>query len=348
MNQKKDQKSMNRREFNKSIITVAAGAPLLMSGDLVANVSGEQENKNHRNERTSMTYKKLGRTNFMSSRLVFGCGAALSGGKGVRLLDRTFEAGINHYDVGSDVAYRGSEQSLAPFFKEHRGDIWVTSKAPLSRGVQQDDQISTEQAKSMAETWSKLLDQSLTDLETEYIDAYYLMGINNPSIISSEEIYKAFLDAKAAGKVGYFGLSTHNNAQKVLEAAIETGWYDLAMIGITPAGWYDWKNKVIEKNTPPLVALQPILNKAKAAGIGLVGMKTVRYMAAMQSGGKSDAVAFDKFYNNKLLESQLTPFQRAYAFALENGMDVVNTDAQNFEHLEENIVAAATSHTYFS
>lgn len=349
MNQKKNHKSMNRREFNKSIIIVAAGAPLLMSGDLVANVSGKQEHKDHRNERASMTYKKLGRTNFMSSRLVFGCGAALSGGKGVRLLDRTYEAGINHYDVGSDVAYRGSEQSLAPFFKEHRGDIWVTSKAPLSRsGIQQDDQISSEQAKNLADTWTSLLNKSLLDLQTEYIDAYYLMGVNNPSIISSEEIYKAFLDAKSAGKVGYFGLSTHNNAQMVLEAAIETGWYDLAMIGITPAGWYDWKNKVIEKDTPSLVELQPILNKAKEAGIGLVGMKTVRLMAAMGAGGRSDVAAFDEYYDKKLLESQLTPFQRAYAFALENGMDVVNTDAQNFEHLEENIIAAATSHTYFS
>ena len=73
------------------------------------------------NERPSMTYGKLGRTNFMSSRLVFGCGAALIGGRSVRLLDRAFEAGINHYDVGSNIAYKGSEAALAPFLKEHRG-----------------------------------------------------------------------------------------------------------------------------------------------------------------------------------------------------------------------------------
>ena len=66
----------------------------------------------------------------MSSRLVFGCGAALMGGKAVRLLQRAFEAGINHFDVGSDIYYKGSERYLAPFLKDHRDQVWVVSKAP--------------------------------------------------------------------------------------------------------------------------------------------------------------------------------------------------------------------------
>lgn len=36
----------------------------------------------------------------------------------------------------------------------------------------------------------------------------------------------------------------------------------------------------------------------------------------------------------------------AYAYVLEHGLDVVNADMQNFKHLEENITAAATSHTF--
>jgi len=340
---------MNRREFNKSLLTVAVGAPLFISGDLVSKASTKPEKSDRRNEQSTMTYRKLGRTNFMSSRLVFGCGAALAGGKAVRLLDRAFEVGINHYDVGSDIVYKGSESSLSPFLKANKGNIWITSKAPLSLyGIKPEDQVTLEQTKAAANSWTKLLNQSLKDLQTEYIDAYYLMAVNNPAIISSEEIYKAFLDAKAAGKVGYFGLSTHKNAKNVLAAAIKTGWYDLAMIGITPAGWYDWTTKEIEKDTPSLIALQPLLKEARKTGIGLIGMKAVRLMAPAQVAGKGNVSAFDKFFNKKLLESPLTPFQQAYAYVLENGLDVVNSDMQNFTHLEENIVAAATSHTYFS
>jgi len=60
-----------------------------------------------------MTYRKLGRTGFLSGRLVFGCGAALVGGRAVRLLHRSFEAGINHFDVGSDIYCKGSERNQA-------------------------------------------------------------------------------------------------------------------------------------------------------------------------------------------------------------------------------------------
>ncbi|GAG91640.1 unnamed protein product, partial [marine sediment metagenome] len=167
------------------------------------------------------------------------------------------------------------------------------------------------------------------------------------TFIRSEEIYKAFLDAKAAGKVGHWGLSTHKNAKKILEAAIETGWYDLAMIGITPAGWYDWTTNDLEEGTPPLVDLQSLLNRARDAGIGLIGMKAVRYLAPVTSKGKGDPSAFDKVYDENFKTSPLNPYQRSIAYVLEHGLDVVNSDMQNFKHLEENIIAAATSHTYF-
>ncbi len=101
--------SMDRREFIK-----LSTAAVILSGSKT-DASGKTNEPIHRNERSTMTYRKLGRTNFMSSRLVFGCGAALTGGKAVRLLDRAFEAGINHFDNGSDLVYKESERSLAPF-----------------------------------------------------------------------------------------------------------------------------------------------------------------------------------------------------------------------------------------
>lgn len=339
---------LNRRQFNKLLTAAAVGGPLsLVAVGSSSKTTPKTDELVHHNERPSMAYRKLGRTNFLSSRLVFGCGAALAGGKGVRLLDRAFEAGINNYDIGTNTVYRGSEHSFAPFMKAHRDSIWVASKAPLTSGkVGPEDSITVEQAKTAAKFWTKLLDASLKDLRTEYVDAYYLMAVNNPALISSDEIHKAFLAAKSAGKVGYFGLSTHQNAGKVLETAIETGWYDLVMFGITPAGWYDWTTKDLEKDTPLLTKLQPLLKRARDAGIGLIGMKTARYLAPLSSAGRGNPSAFDKIYNKNLKASALNSFQQAYAYVLEQGLDVVNADMQNFKHLEQNIIAAATSHNY--
>ena len=332
MGKKDSQASINRREFIKFLTVSAVGGRTLLF-----------------QERTPMTYRRLGRTGFMSSRLVFGGGAALAGGKAVRLLDRALEAGINHFDVGSNVYYRGAERSLAPFLKKiNRRNVWVASKAPPMIRVKPEDTITVEQAKSAAASWTKLMDASLKDLGVDYIDLYYLMAVDNPSLISSEEINNAFLAAKKAGKVGYFGISTHKNAHKVLETAIKTGWYDVAMLGITPAGWYDWEAHDLLSGTPALTELEALLKQARNSGIGLIGMKAARHLAPKSALGKGDSSAFDKYYSKNLMSSPLTPFQCAYAYVLEHGLDVVNADMQNFKHLEENIIAAATSHTYFT
>ncbi|MBA7596705.1 hypothetical protein ES703_03691 [subsurface metagenome] len=228
MNKKADRCSMERGKFIKLLAAAAAVSEtaLLAAAGFGTKAQTKSDKLIHRNEQPSMTYRKLGRTNFMSSRLVFGCAAVSFGGKKVRLLDRAFEAGINHYDSGYEIAYKGSERSLAPFLKTHREKVWVASRARLSVRVKPENSITLEQAKTAAKNWTKQLNSSLENLQTEYVDAYYLMDVRNPTFIRSEEIYMAFLDAKAAGKVGHFGLTAYANTQKVLEAAIETGWYD--------------------------------------------------------------------------------------------------------------------------
>ena len=125
-----DYTKVPRRTFLKTT-AAAAGAAMLTSSyerALAATPDDGLDYRNYQPER--MQYAKLGNTDLMCSRLVFGCGAALAGGKAVRLLERSFAQGVNFYDVGYDDYYKGSEKHLAPFWKRHRDEIWVTSKAP--------------------------------------------------------------------------------------------------------------------------------------------------------------------------------------------------------------------------
>ena len=340
---------LNRREFIKLLAAGTVGGQAFLSNPMnLEKKLSKADNFSLLQEQLPMTYRKLGRTNFKSSRLVFGGGAALVGGKAVRLLDRALEAGINHFDVGSNIIYKGAERNLAPFLKKNRDKVWVASKAPVWVRIKPEDVVTVAQAKAASMSWMKMMDLSLKNLEVDYVDVYYLMAIDNPSVVRSEEMYNAFLTAKKTGKVGYFGLSTHKNAQKVLEAAIDTDWYDVAMVGITPVGWYDWDTRDLVPDTPTLVELEGLLEQARAAGIGLIGMKTVRHLAPKMASGKGNAAAFDRIYDDNFLSSPLSPFQRAYAYVLEHGIDVVNADMQNFKHLEENIAATVTSFTFFS
>ena len=199
---------MNRRAFIKTTAAAtatAAVAPSARAQDAPA------DGLIHRNERSGMPYRKLGRTNFMCSRLVFGGGAALMGGKAVRLLNAAFDAGVNFYDLGSNAYYKGSERAFAPFLAAHRGKIWVTSKAPLRPidGYEPGKPLTAEQGRSLADYWTGLLDASLADLGTDNVDAYYLMGVGEPEVVRCEQLHEAFLKAKQAGKVGHWGVSTH-------------------------------------------------------------------------------------------------------------------------------------------
>ena len=294
-----------------------------------------------------MTYRTLGGTGFKASRLVFGCGSALSRGQAVDLLEPAFEAGINVFDVGFRGFYKDAEKNLAPFLKRHRQDVFVISKAKVGGNLKPSDTLSATQAREAARQWSAHLDNSLAELQLDHVDAYYLMAVNNASLVGSEELYNAFAAARQAGKVSYYGISTHENAAALLEVAIETGWYNLAQIAITPAGWYDRPNRRPLAGGPPMAGLQPMLARARAAGIGLIGMKAGRYLA----GGRmqrSRPRAYDHLYNDKMMTAKLTAFQRSYAYVLAHGLDAVNADMQNTEHFQQNFFAAATSDSYFA
>jgi aryl-alcohol dehydrogenase-like predicted oxidoreductase len=296
-----------------------------------------------------MTYRTLGRTGFRGSRLVFGCGAALMFWGKDDLLNEAFDHGVNVFDVGTSDYYRNAEANLAGFVKKHRDQIFLISKGLVGIDLAPGDELTGEQRRTAAQNWAKALDKSLSDLETDHVDAYYVMAVNNASLIRSDEMHEAFLAAKKAGKVDHWGVSTHQNAQAVLAAASETDRYSLAQIAVTPAGWYDWTEKAVLSDSKPMAGLRPTLDRARDAGIGLIGMKAARHLAGRWLGfGPDRPTAFDQHYNPTFMKAPLSPFQRSYAYVLAHGLDAVNADSQSMEHLRENFFAAATSETYFA
>jgi len=316
------------------------GSELLRAATALAEVSDQWP---------AMSYRTLGKTGFNGSRLVFGCGAALMFWGKNDLLDEAFDHGVNVFDVGTSDYYRNAEANLANFAKKNRDKIFLISKGLVGMQLAPTDELNGERMRTAASNWSKALDKSLSDLKTDHVNAYYVMAANNVALIRSEEMYAAFQAAKKAGKVDHWGVSTHENAQQVLEAASETGWYSLAQIAITPAGWYDWQSKAVLADSPSMAALRPTLDKARAAGVGLIGMKAARHLAGSLMGfGPDRPTAFDAHYDQKLLAAPLSGFQRSYAFVLAHGLDAVNADSQSLAHLRENFTAAATSERYFS
>ncbi len=340
-----ERRPLSRRRVLQSAAMLTVGwRTLLHSGDARAAVDAARDVAAGPEGWPEMTYRTLGRTGHRASRLVFGCGAALMFRPKDELLDAAFDAGINVFDVGYRGYYRDAEAHLAPFLKKRRDEIYLISKAPADTDVADNAEVTVAQARAAAKVWAERMDGSLRELGVDHVDAYYLMAAYNPSLIRSDEIFAAFEKAKQAGKVTHLGLSTHRNAEKVLLAAAESGRYDLAMIAITPGGWYDWESKAVLAGSPPMTRLEPVLAKAREAGIGLVGMKAARHMAGVPFlGWWKNTTAFDEHYDEALKAEPFSPFQRSYAYVLAHGLDVVNADMGSFPHLRENVIAATSA-----
>ena len=337
-----------RRLVRYGAMLAVAGQALVRSGNVRGALFEARESDALSTPWPEMAYRTLGRTGFRGSRLIFGCGATLSSRRQDELLNTAFDAGINVFDVGFKHYYDAAERNLAPFLQRRRDDVFLISKAIVPGDFGPEDEVSAAEAREAAEGWSRLLDESLSELGVDHVDAYYLMASNNARVVASDEIYRVFERAKAAGKVSYLGLSTHENAERVLTTAIETGRFHLAMIAITPGGWYDWETRKVLPGSPPMTALRPLLDRARAAGIALIGMKAGRFLAGRRFLGWGNPEAFDAHYDERLLRARLSEFQRSYAYVLENGLDAVNADMQTLTHLKENFIAAATSASYFA
>ena len=341
-----------RRTFLTGLAAMGlAGQTLLKTGDAGAAVHLAKKAAGSDTPLAHPGHHPLGRTGFTGSRLVFGCGAALSRRRRDDLLEAALESGINVFDNGTRRYYADAEVNLAPFLARHkakRDEIFLISKAMTYIDVGPNDPITTSQAREGAATWRALMDESLRELGVDHVDAYYVMAAHNPAIVKSDEMRRAFEAARDAGKVKYWGLSTHQNAQRVLEAAMETGAFHLAQIAITPAGWYDWADKNILPGSATMKDLRPFLDRVRASGIALVGMKAGRYLAGRKFLGWGKPTAFDEHYDDAILASGLSPFQRSYAYVLAHGLDAVNADMQSFAHLDENLAAAAASPTVFA
>jgi len=342
--------ALNRRSFLQYAAMIGVGGKtLLQSRDARAAVYAAKEAGGAASGWPEMTYRKLGRTGWNASRLVMGCGASLMFRERDALLNAAFDAGVNVFDVGYRGYYRNAEEHLAPFINKVRDKVYLISKAPADADIEPNDIVTPAQAKAAAAIWGERLDESLRELKVDRVDAYYLMASYNPSLIASDEIYRVFEDAKAAGKVSHLGLSTHRNAENVILEAAETGRFDLAMIAITPAGWYDWENRSILEGTKPMAEIKPVLDKVRASGMGLVGMKAARALAGLPFVGWFDQPdLFENIYDEEFRAAKLSPFQRSYAYVLAHGLDVVNADISTFAHLEENVAAAVHSPSYFA
>lgn len=297
-----DHAQLDRRNFLKS--TAAGISAAGVTGSLLHADDGRQNPEKPKvdpkdliwkNKQEGMEYERLGRTNFMASKIVSGWV------RDAALLRRVIGNGVNYLDTAR--GYGEYEVELKPLLARMRDRVWVTSKATNVAGYAKiDDQVADLYRKAMkdflgedkgdllelhkkaiekqnatgdkpdlrpagkriAELYTRMLEESLERMDIDTVDCYFVHGIEIPWIFDCIELWEAYTKAHKAGKVKHFGFSTHKHQKEVLAAAVvadEKGpWkIDLIMPGVNPGSFDN---------------LKPELTKLKKQDVGIVAMKT--------------------------------------------------------------------------
>nr|WP_122012018.1 aldo/keto reductase [Maliibacterium massiliense] len=161
----------------------------------------------------------LGSTGMQVTRVSFGCLPLqrITKEEAVTLLRRAYDAGVNFYDTAH--VYTDSQSKIAAAFDSGmRKNIYIASKT-----------MSTTYEQAMAQ-----IDNSLTQLGTDYIDLYQW---HNPASIDHLDDpaspYMALVDAKRQGKILHIGLTNHNYDRAraaIASGAFETLQYPFSML----------------------------------------------------------------------------------------------------------------------
>jgi predicted aldo/keto reductase-like oxidoreductase len=162
------------------------------------------------------------------------------------MMKQAVKWGVTYWDT-ADCYQRGSEDGIGKYFDkfpEDRKKIFLVSKSCARK----------------PDGMTRLLDRSLKRMRTDYIDLYFAHGIYG--IDELNELTRSWAEkAKKAGKIRFFGFSTHGNMEACMLEAVKLGWIDGIMMA------YNFRLMHTDRMKRAVAA-------CVKAGIGLTAMKT--------------------------------------------------------------------------
>lgn len=132
--------------------------------------------------------------------LSHGYGAPASDKQAAELLLGALDAGVNLFDTAALYGYGENEKLLGRILAPHRDKFILASKCGIFR-----DANGKRAIDGRPETIKKTCEDSLTRLNTDVIDLYYLHRWDKS--VPIEDSVGALADLVAAGKIRYIGLS---------------------------------------------------------------------------------------------------------------------------------------------
>ena len=228
----------SRREFLAAGISAGLLAPLAGATPAIG-VLKPQSGDAPSGSAVKLSYKTLGRTGLRVTSVGFGCMITSD----PSVIERAADLGINYFDTARGYQHGNNERMVGAAIGAKRKQIVLSTKthAPDKTGMMQH------------------LDQSLRELNTDYIDIWYLHGRSDPADIHDDHIEAQQL-AKQQGKIRFAGVSSHSGQPQLIPWMIQKKVFDVVLAAY---------------NFTMDPAMDQAVETAARAGLGVVAMKVM-------------------------------------------------------------------------
>ena len=205
----------------------------------------------------------LGKTGLELPDIGFGS-SSLSGDEA--LVRHALARGITYFDTAESYQGGSSEETIGRALAGRRSEVLIASKQSAG-------------ARSSRAELFETLEGSLRRLGTDHVDVYFNHAVNDPARLRNPEWFEFTSRAKQQGKIRFTGMSGHGGRLvECLDLAVDGGLVDVVLVAFN----FGQDPAFYEKFTGSFdfVASQPelprVLAKARAKGIGVIAMKTLR------------------------------------------------------------------------
>jgi predicted aldo/keto reductase-like oxidoreductase len=245
-----ENKRLDRRRFIKTGILglagTAAGSNLLNAGPNGSRLpSVEKEN---------FIYRTLGKTGIKLPVVSMG----VMNADNPNLVAAALDSGITLLDTAHGYQKGKNEEMIGGVIKDRKRDSFVlATKVAYAK----DRKTGLYPPDKNVQSFEDEFNISLDRLGLDYVDILYIHGISVKETVFFEPALKFLEKVKKEGKARFVGFTTHRNEHEMLDAAVESGIYDVVLTA------YNFRQKNKEE-------IGQAMARAAKAGIGIVAMKT--------------------------------------------------------------------------
>jgi hypothetical protein len=238
---------MNKRSFLKASSVLAAGAfiPANLSSNFSDVLPGTKRSDKMPIIRT------LGKTGIQVPIVSSGIIPQQNPG----LIKALFESGIKHFDSAWEYQNGINDTMVGDMLRKYGRENFIISTKVL---LPADQRTGLYVKEATTQAFMEQLEVTLGRLGIECADIVYLHKPPVRAALLNEDMLNGLVKAKQQGKTRFVGFSSHSNQVDLIDAAMESKIYEVALLG------YNFRQDSIVK---------PAIARASEAGMGIVAMK---------------------------------------------------------------------------